>query len=163
MNQIFYKRRCKCKEEFLLKKKKSTPRRRRRKTILKYPDSIEACSITFLLNYEQKLSLNAKLLLNSFQKKYFYHAVDDILYLPNSTPSEQENLLALLYSPVLALQNNLFVDFFNIWIYEIYVDESVKQNRFLTSHSAHVSQSTQIAIKIVYETTVPVEKPDSYW
>jgi hypothetical protein len=60
----------------------------------------------------------AKLILNSFQNKYIYYAIDDILYSLKSNPIERDNLLAILYSPVLSLQNNFSINFFDIWIRE---------------------------------------------
>ena len=50
----------------------------------------------FKSRYEKKLSSVAKLILNSFHKKYIYYAIDDILYSFQSNPSERDNLLAIL-------------------------------------------------------------------
>jgi hypothetical protein len=80
---------------------------------------------------KKKLSSIAKFILNSFQNKYIYYAIDDILYLLKSNPIERDNLLAILYSPVLSLQNNFSVNFFDIWIREIYINEISKVNKFL--------------------------------
>ena len=41
-------------------------------------------SKTFQIKYDRKLSSVAKFLLNSFQNKYLYYAIDDILYLLKS-------------------------------------------------------------------------------
>jgi hypothetical protein len=76
-----------------------------------------------------------KFILNSFQNKYIYYAIDDILYLLKSNPIERDNLLAILYSPVLSLQNNFSINFFDIWIREVYIDEISKVNKFLTNDS----------------------------
>ena len=82
---------------------------------LKYPNPANAKAVisskTFQIRYEKKLSSVAKLILNSFQKKYIYYAIDDILYSFQSNSTERENLLAILYSPVLSLQNNFSIDF----------------------------------------------------
>jgi hypothetical protein len=72
-----------------------------------------------------------KFILNSFQNKYIYYAIDDILYTLKSNPIERDNLLAILYSPVLSLQNNFSVNFFDIWIREIYIEEISKLINFL--------------------------------
>ena len=96
---------------------------------LQYPN--EMISKTFQIKYDKKLSSLAKFILNSFQNKYIYYAIDDILYLLKSNPVERDNLLALLYSPVLSLQNNLCINFFDIWIQEVYIDEISKVNKFL--------------------------------
>ena len=70
---------------------------------ISYPNpAVESTSSkTFQIKYDKKLSSVAKLILNSFQKKYIYYAIDDILYSFQSNPSERDNLLAILYSPVL--------------------------------------------------------------
>jgi hypothetical protein len=51
----------------------------------------------------KELSSTAKFILNSFQNKYIYYAIDDILYLLKSDPIERDSLLAILYSPILSL------------------------------------------------------------
>jgi hypothetical protein len=38
----------------------------------------------------KKLSSTAKFILNSFQNKYIYYAIDDILYLLKSDPIERD-------------------------------------------------------------------------
>jgi hypothetical protein len=58
----------------------------------------------------KELSSTAKFILNSFQNKYIYYN-DDILYLLKSDPIERDSLLAILYSPILSLQNNFSVNF----------------------------------------------------
>jgi hypothetical protein len=69
----------------------------------------------------KKIISIAKFILNSFQNKYLYYAIDDILYSLKSNPIERDNLLGILYSPVLSLQNNFSINFFDIWIREIYI------------------------------------------
>ena len=87
----------------------------------------------FQIKYEKKLSSTAKAILNSFQNKYIYYAIDDILYLLKTNTIERNNLLALLYSPILSLQNNFSINFFDIWIREVYIEEPIKPNKFLTN------------------------------
>ena len=128
MNQILYERRCKCKEEFSITKKRKSTNRSQGKPFL-YPDSNEITSKTFQIKYERNLSPIAKLLLNSFQNKYLYYAIDDILYSLKSNSIERDNILAVLYSPVISLQNNISVNFFDIWIQEIYINEVSKANK----------------------------------
>jgi hypothetical protein len=109
------------------------------------------------------LSSVAKFLLNSFQNKYLYYAIDDILYLLNSNPSERDNLLALLYSPVLSLQNNLSINFFDIWIQEIYINDASKTNKFLQTNVQNFETFHYITVKLLYRTKVPVKKQESLW
>ena len=124
MNRILYESRCRCKEEFSIIKKRKSSNRSEGKP-LQYPKANEITCKTFHIKYEKKLSSIAKLILNSFRNKYIYYAIDDILYLLKSNPVERDNLLAILYSQVISLQNNLSVNFFDIWIHEIYINEIV--------------------------------------
>ena len=105
----------------------------------------------------------AKFILNSFKNKYIYYAIDDILYLLKSNPVERESLLGLLYSPVLSLHNNLCINFFDIWIQEVYINETSKVNKFLKNEYQNLEQFTYITIKFLYKTRVPVKKADSLW
>ena len=164
MNQIHYQNRCKCNEEFSIAKKRKSVTRSEGKPI-QYPDTEldEIFSKTFQIKYEKKLSLIAKLVLNSFQNKYIYYAIDDILYLFELNPNERENLLAILYSPILSLQNNYSVNFFDIWVKEIYIDEVFKANKFLSTDSQTSKQFSYITIKLFYKTRVPLKKQEALW
>ena len=162
MNRILYKTRCRCNEEFSVTKKRKSSNRSEGKS-LPYPNANEITSKTFQIKYEKKLSSVAKLILNSFQNKYIYYAIDDILYSFKSNPSERENLLAILYSPVISLQNNFSINFFDIWIHEIYINEVSKVNKFLNNDSSNFEQFNYITIKLLYKTRIPIKKPDSLW
>jgi hypothetical protein len=162
MNQILYQNRCKCNEEISSTKIRKSVSRSEGKPI-QYPESNEITSKTFQIKYEKKLSLTAKFILNSFQNKYIYYAMDDILYLLELNSLEREDLLAILYSPVLSLQNNFSVNFFDIWIRDIYIDEISKVNRFLNNNSKIPEQFNYITIKLFYKTKVPVKKQESLW
>ena len=162
MNRILYKARCRCNEEFSITKKRKSNKRSEGK-LLQYPKPNEVGSKTFQIRYEKKLSSVAKFVLNSFQNKYIYYAIDDILYSFKSNPSERDNLLAILYSPVLSLQNNFSINFFDIWIDEIYLNEVSKVNKFLNTDSSNFEQSSYITIKLLYKTRIPLKKPDSLW
>lgn len=159
MKRILDELTCSCKKDFsVIKKRKATTSRP-----LKYPDLNEINSKTFQIKYTRKLSPVAILILNSFQRKYLYYAIDDILYVLKSNPMERDNLLALLYSPVLSLQNNFFINFFDIWIDEIYIQEKVKQNKFLSNDCPTTEQFYYITIKLFYKKRIPVQKPDVLW
>ena len=162
MNRILYKNRCRCNEKVSITKKRSSNTRSEGKPI-KYPESNEIKSKTFQIRYEKKLSSIAKLILNSFHNKYLYYAIDDILYSFKSNLYEQENLLAILYSPVLSLQNNFSINFFDIWIHEIYINEVSKVNKFLTNDSLNLEQFSYITITLFYKTSIPIKKQDSLW
>ena len=138
---------------------------KRSKGKIDYPDPFDKSTLskTFQIKYDKKLSSVAKLLLNNFQKKYFYYAIDDILYSFQSNPSERDNLLAILYSPVLSLQNNFSIDFFDIWIDEIYIQEISKVNKFLKTNPSNFQQYSYITIKFLYTMPILPKKPDSLW
>ena len=132
---------------------------------LKYPDPAEETilSKTFRIKYQNNLSSVAKLILNSFQKKYIYYAIDDILYSLKSNPKERDNLLGILYSPIISLQNNFSIDFFNIWIDEIYIQEITKVNKFLKHNSSNFQQQNYITIKLLYRMPKILKKSSSLW
>jgi hypothetical protein len=172
MNQILYENRCRCNEEFSITKKRKSSRfsTRSEGKPLQYPNGFknEATSKTFQIKYEKRLSSIAKVILNSFQNKYIYYAIDDVLYFLKTNPVERDNLLAILYSPILSLQNNFSINFFDIWIREVSIEEISKVNKFLTVHSKseHSQTSGQfsyITIKLLYKTRVPVKKQESLW
>ena len=162
MNRILYENRCKCNEEFSITKKRKSNSRSEGKP-LQYPKPSELTSKTFQIEYNENLSLAAKFILNSFQNKYIYYAIDDILYSFRSNPIERDNLLAVLYSPILSLQNNFLVNFFDIWIRDIYIDEISKTNKFLKKDSENLYKVTYITIKLFYKTRVPIKKQESLW
>jgi hypothetical protein len=162
MNQILFENRCKCNEEISVTKKRKSTSRSEGKP-LQYPKSTEIKSKTFQIKYEGKLSLIAKVILNSFQNKYIYYGIDDILYQFGFDSTEYETLLAILYSPVISLQNNYSVNFFDIWVREIYIDEGSKTNKFLKNESQPFNQFTSITIRFFYKTKVPTKKQESLW
>lgn len=135
-------------------------RKSRKRRPLKYPNANRSFSKTFQIRYEKKLSSIAKLLLNSFQDKHIYYAIEDILDVFRSNPKERENLLGILYSPIISLQNNFSIHFFDIWIDEIYINEISKTNKFLSSN---IEESTYIIIKFMYTSRLPARKPDPLW
>lgn len=163
MNRILYKNRCKCKELLLLvdppKKEHKTQEEKEEKPA-KYATLGEVSAKTFQIIYDASLSLEMKLLLNSFQQKYLYYAIDDILQKFQLSSKNRNNLLAVLYSPSISLHNSSSVDFFDIWIHELYVDQLLKVNRFLTSKSV---DSYQITITILYKKKNPKKVKKTLW
>lgn len=161
MNQLLFEKRCKCNEEVsIIKKRKSTGRSEGKP--LQYPKSAEITCKTFQLKYKGRLSLVAKFILNSFQNKYIYYGIDDILYQFELDSKEYETLLAILYSPVISLQNNYSVNFFDIWINEIYIEEDSKVNKFFRQQQTF-SHSTSITVKFFYKTKVPPKSQEPLW
>ena len=134
---------------------------------LAYPANKETNNLKFLktfqIKYDGILSPVSKSLLNSFRNKYIYYAIDDMLYLLDSNAKEQENLLALFYSSILSLHNDFSVNFFDIWIDSIYINDSYKKNRFLTNDSKKLKQVTYITLKLYYITRSPIKKAEPIW
>jgi len=158
------KRKCEynCKKKVSLTKKRHSSNLSEGKS-LQYAKFNELTSKTFRIKYDKQLSTSAKLILNSFQNKYIYYAIDDLLYLLKSVSTEHEDLLSILYSPIISLQNNFSINFFDIWIDEIYIAELPKFNKFLNNSSSNVYPSHYITIKVLYKTKVPIKKTDSLW
>ena len=152
-----------------MEKKKKKRKKRSQGRPLKYPfQDPESSTVipktkTFQIKYEKKLSTVAKLVLNSFNKKYIYYAIDDILYSFQANPYERDNLLAIIYSPILSLQNNFSINFFDIWIDEIYIHKVPKVNKFLKNDSLNFEQCSYITMKLWYKPGIPYKKPDPLW
>ena len=162
MNRFLYKLRCKCKEEFSITKKRKSSTRSEGKP-LQYPDLNEITSKTFKIKYDHKISSVAKSLLNSFRNKYLYYAIDDILYSLRCSPFEKDNLITILYSPILSLQNNFSVNFFDIWIRQVYIEEVSESNKFFENGFKKIDYTTNITIQFFYKTRIPLKKQESLW
>jgi len=61
------------------------------------------------------------------------------------------------------LQNNLSINFFDIWIHEIYIDQTFKKNKFLNSQIQDSGCFHYITIKLLYRKRVPIKKQESLW
>lgn len=184
MTILLYENRCKCKEEFSIRKLKKRKRnvrivRKYRLPYMKWQDNVKwnynkkwqankkdkfyFHSKRFEILYKKNLSSKAKFILNNFQKKYIYYAIDDILYLLRSTPNERKNLLGIIYSPIISLQNNFSVNFFDIWIDVIYIQKIIKTNRFLNNKPKTLKNDHLITIRFFYKLRTPVKKQYSLW
>jgi hypothetical protein len=123
---------------------------------LNFPKSFQIK--TFNVKSEKKLSPLAKLILQSVQFKHFYYVRDDISYLLKSNPIERDFLLQALYSIVISLQNNLSINFFDMWIYEIYINKVSTNNKFINDKSQNLEQGEYITIKLAYGSSASQEK-----
>lgn len=123
---------------------------------LNFPKSFQIK--TFNVKSEKKLSPLAKIILQSVQFKHFYYVRDDISYLLKSNPIERDFLLQALYSTVISLQNNLSINFFDIWIYEIYINKVSTDNKFMSQQSQNLEPDEYITIKLAYGSSVSQEK-----
>jgi hypothetical protein len=118
---------------------------------------------TFNVKCENELSSLAKVILKSFKFKLYYYIVDDLLYLLNSNPKERDYLLQILHSSVIFLQNNLHVNFFDIYIYDISISEVSKFNRFVNDRADSFKISSIITIKLAYQVKPITRKLETAW
>ena len=120
---------------------------------------------TFKLRNQVPLSLTSRSILNSFKNKYIYYAIDDILYLLDSNPSERDNLLKVVYSSMISLHNQFSVNFFDIWIDSIYFNENFQVNRFIKYQSAILKPTSTLTLvlKLHYFTRIPTKRSESIW
>ena len=132
-------------KKYNVKKKRKKPRL---ELTLNFPKNFQIK--TFNVKAEKKLSPLAKLILQSVQFKHFYYARDDIFYLLKSNPIERDFLLQALYSIVISLQNNLSINFFDMWIYEIYINKVSAKNKFMSQASQNLESIEYITIKLAY-------------
>ena len=119
---------------------------------LNFPKSFQIK--TFNVKSEKTLSPLAKSILLSVQFKHFYYVRDDISYLLKSNPIERDFLLQALYSTVISLQNNLSINIFDIWIYEIYINKVSTHNKFMRQKSQNLESDEYITIKLAYGSSV---------
>ena len=118
---------------------------------------------TFNVKCDSELSSLAKVVLKSFKFKLYYYIVDDLLYLLKSNPEERDYLLQILHSSVIFLQNNLHVNFFDIYIYDISISEISKFNRFVNDQSKSINVSNTITIKLAYQVKPVTKKLETTW
>ena len=118
---------------------------------------------TFNVKCDKKLSSLAITILQSFKFKLYYYVMDDLLYLLKSNLDERDYLLQILNSSVIFLQNNLYVNFFDIYIYDISINEISKFNRFVNEQSESFKISNTITIKLAYQVKPVPKKLETIW
>ena len=118
---------------------------------------------TFHVKYDNKLSSFTKLTLQSFQFKYLYYVLEDISYLLKAVPSDRDTLLQIFHSIVISLQNNLCVNFFDIWIYEIYITDIPKSKKLKNYNSQNLKCFNYLTIKLACQVKSPPEKTEIPW
>jgi len=112
----------------------------------------------FNIKCEKKLSLIAKLILQSAKLKNFYYVYDDINYGLKSIPFERNFLLQSLSSIAIFMQNNLFLNFFDIWLGETYIKEVPVHNKFINDKYQNLNPEEYITIEVYY-TIYKKERP----
>ena len=115
---------------------------------------------TFSIDYNRKISISGKKILQSFKFKPYYYVIDDILYLLKFNPNECEYLLQILHSTVISLQNNFNVNYFDIYVYEIQIAEQItnidKQNKLFRNLN-------RIIIRLAYQFKSIEETIETTW
>ena len=154
----YYFIRCRCNEKHATKKPSNV--KKRGKPVLFPRKSNNIGYKTFIIKYEKQLPPVIVLMLNTFNHKYFYYAIDDILNLLKSNPVEQNNILSVLYLPAILLHNNFSISFFHMWIREIYIEKIIKSNKFLFKDFKTINY---ITIKFMYKIAKPIKKTKSIW
>ena len=118
---------------------------------------------TFNIKCDKNISPLAKIITKSFKFKLYYYVIDDLLYLLKSNPDERDYLLQLLNSSVIFLQNNLYVNFFDIYIYDITINEVSKFNRFVNEQSKSFKVSNTLTVKLAYQVKPVQKKLETIW
>lgn len=106
---------------------------------------------TFTIVCEKNISSIGKTILQSFRIKPYYYVLDDIVYLLKSNPKECEYFLQILHSTVISLQNNFKTNFFDIFVYEIQINEITRVNKFSKTKIKSSKNSNKIIIKLAYQ------------
>ena len=117
----------------------------------------------FNVKYDRELSSLAKVVLKSFKFKLYYYVVDDLSYLLKINPKERDYLLQILHSSIVFLQNNLHVNFFDIYIYDINLNELSKVNRFVNEQSDSFKVSNVLTIRLAYQIKPVIKKFETTW
>ena len=118
---------------------------------------------TFNINYEKKLSPLAKTIIQSLKFKLYYYVVEDLLYLLKSNQKEANQLLQILHSTVIYLQNNLYVNFFDIYVYEVSISEKSNSNKFVKNSTDYFESLNYLTIKLAYQVKPISKKLESIW
>ena len=118
---------------------------------------------TFNIKYEKKLSPLAKTIIQSLKFKLYYYVVEDLLYLLKTNQNEANQLLQILHSTVIYLQNNLYVNFFDIYVYEINITEKQNLNKFIQNSSDYFESLNYLTIKLAYQVKPVSKKLESVW
>ena len=118
---------------------------------------------TFNIKYEKKLSPLAKTIIQSLKFKLYYYVVEDLLYLLKSNQKEANQLLQILHSTVIYLQNNLYVNFFDIYVYEVSISEKSNSNKFVKNSTDYFESLNYLTIKLSYQVKPISKKLESIW
>nr|QYB19206.1 hypothetical chloroplast RF88 [Climaconeis cf. scalaris]QYB19370.1 hypothetical chloroplast RF88 [Climaconeis cf. scalaris] len=132
-----------------------------KKSLEKFTSKSLDKSQIFQMKYNQNLSKIAKLTLANLQNKHIYSAIDDILYNCKLNPIERNMFLSTLHSIMISLHNSFSINFFNIFIQDIYIEKVFNNNNKFINNNNQFSE--QITFIIRYTPGLPVKKKDVIW
>ena len=118
---------------------------------------------TFHTKCDKNLSPLTNILIKSFKFKLYYYVIDDLLYFLKSNPDEPDYLLQTLHSTVIFLQNSLYINYFDIYVYDISINTVSKFNRFINQKSEDFQVSNTITIKLAYQVKPVTKKLETTW
>ena len=118
---------------------------------------------TFNVKSEKPISNLSKRILQSFKLKLYFCVIDDLFYLLNNNKHERQYFLQILYWSAIFLHNNLYVNFFDIYVYEIIIKEIKILNKFADKESNRFQISNQIIIKLAYQVKSVPKKIENNW
>lgn len=118
---------------------------------------------TFHIKYDDSLSYVVTQLLKSFKTKYLYCVIDEIIYVLKSNPKEQKRLLLTICSIAIFLQNNFCISFFDMWIQEMFIQESSRHNKFLNQSISNLNTQSYLTISFGFELKSPPKKKEIPW
>jgi hypothetical protein len=125
-----------------------------------YPEPEEQQLIEFHIEYEDAISPVTELILQTWKGKYFYYALDDIIYNQHANRVERNKLLSILNSTCISLQNNFSISFFNVWIWDISINKISKFNKFLNKER---QLKNILIITLAFTESHPVQKVEPLW
>ena len=118
---------------------------------------------TFNIKYNRDISPLAKNIIQSFNLKLYYYVVEDLSYFLREKPTELDKILEILNCTVLFLHNNFFINFFDIYVYEINVKEVKNHNKLIHSNSMNLSIVNYLSIKLAYQSKKINKKFETIW
>lgn len=159
------KYKCSCKKELWYQKKKrySAQTKIKQGRPLFYPNQEKQACKTFQVYYKGKFSDITKLILTSLKNKYIYYAIEDINLNKSLNSIEKNNLLSILSSIMIWLQNNQYTNLFDIWIGNIYLQEERSLNRFMESEIKTSINNTKVILVLFYKIRLPRKTSKSLW
>jgi len=118
---------------------------------------------TFNIKCTKTISNYTKTILQILKGKGYYYVIDDLLYHLKSHKKECDYLLQILHSTVIYLQNNKGINFFEIFIYEIYINEAKNSNKFDRNQNKSFKNLNVLTIKLAYQKIPFIEPVEVVW